>query len=97
MVGIYSKKHEWKYTIDYGNDKKSHSETLEDAIVEVENEVTRTIVPRYQNDIVIKNISGDAVAILPWIGIRCDDPHYWCPPSKIKPPTYGNWIRRDKA
>lgn len=85
------------YKIDYGSGNISYAETLSDAITEVETEAHRTIVPRYQNDIVIKDPSGDIVAVLPWIGIQCDDPGYWSPPSKIWPPMYGDWIRKDKT
>lgn len=86
----------YKYVIDWGDGTTTLAETFLSARITVNNEVHRTIVPRYQNDIVIKYRETDEVkAVLPWIGVINYDGHYWCPPSKICPPTYGEWIRYD--
>ncbi len=87
---------EYKYNIDFGNGVIRRAKTLNEALIIVKNEVYRTIVPRYQNDIIVKNINGDIIATLPWIGIQSDDNLYWITPSKILPPTYGNWIMNDE-
>ncbi|MCD7950131.1 MAG: hypothetical protein LUG12_07730 [Erysipelotrichaceae bacterium] len=79
------------FIIDFGN-VISYAKTFHDAQTTVNNEIHRTIVPRYQNDILIKNIDGEIIAILPWIGILSQDVHYWNPSTKIRQPTYGDWI-----
>ena len=70
-------------------------DSLQSAMIRTEQEVYRTIVPRYPNDIAIYDENGTMVAKLPWIGPSFDDYSDWLDyvmKTKGYDHCYGEWI-----
>lgn len=85
----FEKCNDFTVYLDFGDTVRC-CEDIRIAMINAKNEVCRTLAPRWQNDILIKDKIGRIIARMPWIGPVNSDFDYWIQ-RRGYADCYGEW------